>query len=83
MTSEAISKHPIVFNIKEILNILPHRYPFLLVDKVVHLDLEENLIIAQKNVTMNEHFFQVHFARYKRQLNNQWFEKSKMKFQLV
>lgn len=61
MTADAISKHPTVFNIKEILDILPHRYPFLLVDKVVHLDLKENLIIAQKNVTMNEHFFQGHF----------------------
>ncbi|MBX9922579.1 MAG: 3-hydroxyacyl-ACP dehydratase FabZ [Rhabdochlamydiaceae bacterium] len=54
-------KNSVVFNVKEILNILPHRYPFLLVDKVVHLDLEENLIIAQKNVTMNEQFFQGHF----------------------
>lgn len=47
--------------IKEILRILPHRYPFLLVDKVVQLDLEQDLIIAQKNVTMNEEFFQGHF----------------------
>ena len=54
-------KHPVVFNIKEILDILPHRYPFLLVDKITHLDLEENLIIGQKNVTMNEQFFQGHF----------------------
>ncbi len=61
MTTEEKSKNPIVFNVKEILNILPHRYPFLLVDRVVHLDLEENLIIGQKNVTMNEHFFQGHF----------------------
>jgi len=55
------AKHPVVFNVKEILDILPHRFPFLLVDKVVHLDLEENLIIGQKNVTMNEQFFQGHF----------------------
>jgi 3-hydroxyacyl-[acyl-carrier-protein] dehydratase len=61
VTTEEKSKNPIVFNVKEILNILPHRYPFLLVDRVVHLDLEENLIIGQKNVTMNEHFFQGHF----------------------
>ena len=46
---------------KEILDILPHRYPFLLVDKVISLDLEENTIIAQKNVTYNEEFFQGHF----------------------
>ncbi len=55
------SKQPVVFNIKEILDILPHRYPFLLVDKITHLDLEANLIIGQKNVTMNEQFFQGHF----------------------
>ena len=57
---ETLNK-PIVFNIKEILDILPHRYPFLLVDKITHLDLEENLIIGQKNVTMNEQFFLGHF----------------------
>ncbi|MDF2578339.1 MAG: fabZ [Chlamydiales bacterium] len=48
-------------DIKEILNILPHRYPFLLVDKVLEIDLEKGSIIAQKNVTMNEAFFQGHF----------------------
>lgn len=47
--------------LKEILDILPHRYPFLLVDKVVSIDLEANTIIAQKNVTFNEQFFQGHF----------------------
>lgn len=55
------SKSSVVINIREILNILPHRYPFLLVDRVTHLDLEANFIIGQKNVTMNEHFFQGHF----------------------
>lgn len=47
--------------LKEILDILPHRYPFLLVDKVVAMDLEANTIIVQKNVTFNEEFFQGHF----------------------
>ena len=46
---------------KQIAEILPHRYPFLFVDKVVHLDLDNNEIIAQKNVTINEEFFQGHF----------------------
>jgi len=46
---------------KQILSILPHRYPFLLVDKVVSIDLEKNEIIGQKNVTINEQFFQGHF----------------------
>lgn len=56
------SKDPIkVLDIKEIVQILPHRYPFLLVDRVLHLDLEKDFIIGQKNVTMNEQFFQGHF----------------------
>jgi 3-hydroxyacyl-[acyl-carrier-protein] dehydratase len=51
----------IIFDAKEIEKILPHRYPFLLVDRVIHLDLENDEIIGQKNVTMNEQFFQGHF----------------------
>lgn len=50
-----------LISLKEILEILPHRYPFLMIDKVVSVDLEENLIVAQKNVTINEEFFQGHF----------------------
>ena len=46
-------------SIREILNLLPHRYPFLLVDKI--LEQEENKIVGVKNVTINEHFFQGHF----------------------
>lgn len=49
------------FDIKEVIKILPHRYPFLLVDKIVELDLENGYIIGQKNVTINEWFFQGHF----------------------
>jgi len=45
--------------ISEILNLLPHRYPFLLVDKI--LEQEENKIVGVKNVTINEPFFQGHF----------------------
>ncbi len=52
---------PAVLNLKEIMQILPHRYPFLLVDRVVYLNLEENVIIGQKNVSANEQFFQGHF----------------------
>lgn len=55
------SQPPIVLNIKEIREILPHRYPFLLVDRVIHLDLDNNEIIATKCVSMNEEFFQGHF----------------------
>lgn len=50
-----------LLGLKEILEILPHRYPFLLVDKVISINLEENTILAQKNVTCNEEFFQGHF----------------------
>lgn len=47
-------------NIKEIMEIIPHRYPFLLIDKVVEIE-EGKKIVAIKNVTMNEQFFQGHF----------------------
>lgn len=50
-----------VLDHKQIAKILPHRYPFLLVDRVIHLNLEENEIIGQKNVTINEEFFAGHF----------------------
>jgi 3-hydroxyacyl-[acyl-carrier-protein] dehydratase len=50
-------------DIKQILSILPHRYPFLLVDKVLEIDLEKGSILAQKNVTINETFFQGHFPQ--------------------
>lgn len=50
---------PAVMDINKITNILPHRYPFALVDKVIHID--ETSIVGVKNVTMNEPFFQGHF----------------------
>ncbi|MBE3035495.1 MAG: 3-hydroxyacyl-ACP dehydratase FabZ [Candidatus Atribacteria bacterium] len=46
-------------SIGEILDLLPHRYPFLLVDKI--LEQEGNKIVGVKNVTINEPFFQGHF----------------------
>ncbi|MFQ5953107.1 MAG: 3-hydroxyacyl-[acyl-carrier-protein] dehydratase FabZ, partial [Candidatus Omnitrophota bacterium] len=49
-----------VLNIKEIMARIPHRYPFLLVDKVIDYE-EGKRIKAVKNVTMNELFFQGHF----------------------
>ncbi len=54
-------KEPLTLDIKEISKILPHRYPFLLVDKILDINLEENTIIGQKNVSMNESYFQGHF----------------------
>lgn len=49
-----------MIDIKEISSILPHRYPFLLVDKVVELDSDVKAV-GIKNVTINEPFFQGHF----------------------
>jgi len=53
-------KAGVVFDINAIQNILPHRYPFLLIDKIVEFKLDEK-IVSIKNVTMNEPFFQGHF----------------------
>lgn len=50
---------PAVMDIAKITETLPHRYPFALVDKVIHVD--ETSIVAVKNVTINEPFFQGHF----------------------
>jgi 3-hydroxyacyl-[acyl-carrier-protein] dehydratase len=50
-------------NVTEILNMLPHRYPFLLVDKVLDFEVGKYLT-AVKNVTVNEPFFQGHFPGY-------------------
>ena len=46
--------------IAEIMRILPHRYPFLLVDRVIEVDPDKR-IVAVKNVTINEPFFTGHF----------------------
>lgn len=47
-------------NIDEIMSLLPHRYPFLLLDKVIDLKLNES-IVGIKNVTFNEQYFVGHF----------------------
>jgi UDP-3-O-[3-hydroxymyristoyl] N-acetylglucosamine deacetylase/3-hydroxyacyl-[acyl-carrier-protein] dehydratase len=52
-------KKPPVMDINQIAATLPHRYPFLLIDKIIHLD--ETTVTGVKNVTMNEPFFQGHF----------------------
>lgn len=51
---------PPVMNIESILGVLPHRYPFLLVDRIVEVQGRER-IVGLKNVTFNEAFFQGHF----------------------
>jgi len=50
---------PPVFDINQISAILPHRYPFLLIDRIFHLD--DTTVAGVKNVSMNEPFFQGHF----------------------
>lgn len=50
---------PPVFNIDDIRKILPHKYPFLMVDRIV--DMGKDYIVGVKNVTTNEPFFQGHF----------------------
>jgi len=49
-----------MLNINEIMKILPHRYPFLLVDKILEMEVGKS-IVAIKNVSINEPFFQGHF----------------------
>ena len=51
------------FDIQEIMGFLPHRYPFLLIDKIVEFEPQKRLV-AIKNVTINEPFFQGHFPGY-------------------
>ncbi len=50
---------PPVYDINQIKDILPHSYPFLLIDKVIHID--DKTVAGVKNVTYNEQFFQGHF----------------------
>jgi UDP-3-O-[3-hydroxymyristoyl] N-acetylglucosamine deacetylase / 3-hydroxyacyl-[acyl-carrier-protein] dehydratase len=47
------------FNTKQIMEILPHRYPFVMIDKIMHMD--EKSVIGVKNITMNEFYFPGHF----------------------
>jgi UDP-3-O-[3-hydroxymyristoyl] N-acetylglucosamine deacetylase/3-hydroxyacyl-[acyl-carrier-protein] dehydratase len=49
-----------VYGIEDIMKVLPHRYPFLLVDRILELEAGKR-IVGLKNVTINEPFFQGHF----------------------
>ena len=49
------------FEAEDILKLLPHRYPFMLVDRIIEHMPEENRIVGLKNLTFNESFFQGHF----------------------
>jgi 3-hydroxyacyl-[acyl-carrier-protein] dehydratase len=59
----ALWSQRMTFDIQEILDFLPHRYPFLLIDRVVEFEPTKRLV-AIKNVTINEPFFQGHFPGY-------------------
>jgi UDP-3-O-[3-hydroxymyristoyl] N-acetylglucosamine deacetylase/3-hydroxyacyl-[acyl-carrier-protein] dehydratase len=52
---------PPVMDIMKIRETLPHRYPFLLIDKIIHLD--DHSVVGIKNLTINEEFFQGHFPQ--------------------
>ena len=58
VTSEL--QKPTVYSVTDIMKFLPHRYPFLLVDRIVELDPDKR-VVGLKNVTINEPFFQGHF----------------------
>ncbi|MBC7216142.1 MAG: 3-hydroxyacyl-ACP dehydratase FabZ [Burkholderiaceae bacterium] len=52
-----------MMDIHQILQLLPHRYPFLLVDRVLDIDLQAKTLRAIKNVSINEPFFAGHFPK--------------------
>jgi UDP-3-O-[3-hydroxymyristoyl] N-acetylglucosamine deacetylase/3-hydroxyacyl-[acyl-carrier-protein] dehydratase len=53
-----------IYNIYDLLDYMPHRYPFLLIDKIVDYDPENDSIVGIKNVTVSEPFFTGHFPEY-------------------
>lgn len=53
-------REPAVYTVEDIMQVLPHRYPFLLVDRILEIE-EGKRIVGLKNVTINEPFFQGHF----------------------
>lgn len=61
--SDSVVASPTVLDINQIQGILPHRYPFLLVDRVIEV-VPRQRIVAIKNVSINEPFFQGHFPGY-------------------
>ncbi|MDR0649422.1 MAG: 3-hydroxyacyl-ACP dehydratase FabZ [Synergistaceae bacterium] len=63
MADSVTSNNSYVFDINKIMEYLPHRYPFLLVDRILEIDTEgqEKRVVGIKNITINEPFFQGHF----------------------
>jgi len=60
--AETIVQDGAVLNVDQIMKVLPHRYPFLMVDRVT--EVEGNHIVAIKNVSINEPFFEGHFPNH-------------------
>ena len=56
----SLSQESAVLGIEEIMQVLPHRYPFLLVDRILEIEPQKR-VVGIKNVTINEPFFQGHF----------------------
>ncbi|MGE0441905.1 MAG: UDP-3-O-acyl-N-acetylglucosamine deacetylase [Gemmatimonadales bacterium] len=60
MIARTASRNGLVLDIGRILDVIPHRYPFLLVDRIVEIEPRKR-VVGIKNVTINEPFFQGHF----------------------
>ena len=58
-----MTEHAVSIDVREIMRYLPHRYPFLLVDRIVEFEANQR-VRAIKNVTINEPFFNGHFQQY-------------------
>jgi UDP-3-O-[3-hydroxymyristoyl] N-acetylglucosamine deacetylase / 3-hydroxyacyl-[acyl-carrier-protein] dehydratase len=56
----SLAQESAVLGIEEIMKVLPHRYPFLLVDRILEIEPQKR-VVGIKNVTINEPFFQGHF----------------------
>ena len=54
-----------IINVEGIMRFLPHRFPFLMVDRIIEMDTEKGTIVGLKNVSVNEWFFQGHFPEQK------------------
>lgn len=63
MNDTSGAKQDNILDIKQIMDLLPHRYPFLLVDRIIEINGDQSAI-GIKNVTANEHFFQGHFPTH-------------------
>ena len=59
---ESIVQDGVQLDVNQIMKVLPHRYPFLMVDRVISID--GNHIVAQKNVSVNEPYFEGHFPNH-------------------